>query len=265
MLSNEQYQHFQTFGFILLRQFFSSDEVKTLREEFEKGLNLVYKDRPFDGSEPHWASQLGPDTPFYASLPEDERFWSITAQLYGEDAFVVNTDANRYIGDTPWHFDHFIDPAEDCYGVKFVFYLDPVGPDSGALRLVPGSHKLPLHDDLRENMPLMGLSVEDVPSYASTCEPGDVLAFDMRCWHASSGGAEGRRMSTCCYYKNPETPEEEQGARKRVALNRRTTDQYDHSDTPTFHPHWVANPQGSSLRQGWIQRLEELGFLQPTD
>ncbi|MDP7743410.1 MAG: phytanoyl-CoA dioxygenase family protein, partial [Lentisphaeria bacterium] len=186
MLSNEQYQHFQTFGFIILRQFFTSDEVKNLHEEFEKGLNLAYKDRPFDGSERHWASQLGPDTPFYASLPEDERFWSIAAQLYGEDAFIANTDANRYIGDTPWHFDHFIDPAEDCYGVKFAFYLDPVGPDSGSLRLVPGSHKLPLHDDLRENMPLMGLSVEDVPSYISTCEPGDVLAFDMRCWHASS-------------------------------------------------------------------------------
>ena len=31
MLGNEQYQHFQTFGFIVLRQFFTADEVATLR------------------------------------------------------------------------------------------------------------------------------------------------------------------------------------------------------------------------------------------
>ena len=45
MLSNQQYQHFQTFGFIVLRQFFTPDEVTTLREEFEKGLDLAYQHR----------------------------------------------------------------------------------------------------------------------------------------------------------------------------------------------------------------------------
>ena len=46
--------------------------------------------------------------------------------------------------------DHNADPTQDCYGVKFAYYLEPVDAESGALRLIPGSHKNPLHEDLRE-------------------------------------------------------------------------------------------------------------------
>lgn len=261
MLTDEQYQHFQTFGFIVLRQFFTPDEITTLSEEFETGLDRAYQHRPFDGSERHWVSQMGPDTPCYSNLLEDQRFWSITEQLYGADAFAVGTDANRYVGDSRWHPDHHADPKEDCYGVKFAFYLDPVDADTGALRLMPGSHKRPLHDDLRAF--LQGRELTQIPSHICASEPVDVIAFDMRCWHASFGGSAGRRMSTCCYYKNPDTPEEEQAARKRAAGSRKAPAQYHRPNDPLFHPHWLANSQGSTLRQGWIDRLDELGFLEP--
>ncbi len=80
----------------------------------------------------------------------------------------MGVDANRYIGDTRWHPDHRVDPTEDCYGIKFAFYLDAVGPDTGALRLVPGSHKNPLHDDLRAYIQGQGLELADIPSCAPT-------------------------------------------------------------------------------------------------
>ena len=264
MLTNEQYLHFLTFGFIILRRFFTPDEMTTISEEFEKGLDLAYAHHPFDGSERHWVPQMGPDTPFYANLLEDERFWSVAAQLYGEDTFAVGNDANRYVGDSNWHPDHNVDPKEDCYGVKFAFYLDPVGADSGALRLMPGSHKNPMHSELRKNMEAMDLAPRDLPAYVCTSEPGDVVAFDMRCWHASFGGSEGRRMSTCVYYKNPETPEEEQATRKRAAGNHKTPAHFKRPGDPLIHPHWVANHQGNALRQRWIERLDDLGFLYPT-
>lgn len=259
MLDALQFQHFQTFGFITLRQFFTPDEVETLRTEFETGIDLAYAHRPFDGSERHWTPQMGPNTPFYAGLLEDERFWSIAAQLYGDDALGVGTDANRYIGDTRWHPDHGIDPNEDCYGVKFAFYLDPVDADSGALRLVPGSHKRPLHDDIRAY--ICGRESERIPAHICVSEPGDVVAFDMRCWHASFGGGQGRRMSTCVYYNNPATPAEEAAARKRAASSQTAPAQYNRPDDPLFHPHWVSNPHSHPLRQRWIARLSELGFL----
>lgn len=263
MLDDRQYQHFRTFGYIVLPRFFTPAEVDTLSAEFEKGLDLAYAHRPFDGTERHWVGQMGPDTPFYAGLLEDERLWSITAQLYGEDAFAVGTDANRYIGDTRWHPDHRVDPEEDCYGIKFAFYLDPVGPTSGALRLVPGSHRNPLHDDLRSYIETMSPPLEGIPAQVCTSSPGDVVAFDMRCWHASIGGDTGRRMSTCCYYKNPATPAEEQAARQRAAGSRKAPAQYNRPDDPLFHPDWVANRPNSPLRRRWIDRLGQLGFLDP--
>ena len=259
MLENVQYQYFQTFGLITLRQFFTPDEVSTLRAEFKKGLDLAYEHHPFDGSERHWTPQMGPDTPFYANLLEDQRFWSITAQLYGEEAFAVGTDANRYVGDTRWHPDHRADPNEDCYGIKFAFYLDPVDAETGALRVVPGSHKQPLHDEIRAY--ITGRELEKIPAHVCTSEPGDVVAFDLRCWHASFGGTEGRRMSTCVYYKNPETPVEEEAARKRAEGSRKAPAQYKRPGDSLFHPHWVSNPQQHPLRQRWIRRLEELGFV----
>ncbi len=241
MLSNEQYQHFQTFGFIILRQFFTAAEVATLSAEFEKGLDLAYAHRPFDGSERHWVPQMGPSTPLYASLLEEEHFWSITAQLYGEDA-------NRYVGDTRWHPDHRVDSTEDCYGIKFAFYLDSVRPDTG----VPGSHKNPLHDDLRAYIEDQGMELADIPSCACSSEPGDG-------WHSSFGGRQGRRMSTCVYYKNPETPAQERAARQRT---QKATKHPPNTTAPTTRS---STPIGSAspLRQRWIERLDALGFLHP--
>ena len=259
MLDDRQYRQFQSFGFVALRQFFTPGEVEILSKEFEKGLDMASAHMPFDGSDRHWTPQMGPDTPFYANLLEDQRFWSITAQLYGDDAFAVGTDANRYVGDTRWHPDHRIDPQEDCYGVKFAFYLDPVDAATGALRLVPGSHKRPLHDDVRAVVE--GRELEQIPDYVCVSEPGDVFAFDMRCWHASFGGAEGRRMSTCVYYNNPQGPEEEAAARKRAEGSRSASAHYRRAGDPLIHPHWSSNTNQHPLRQQWITRLTELGFL----
>ena len=46
---------------------------------------------------------LGPQTPFFAHLPEDPRFYQVAEQLYGDDVFGMAADANRYVGDTRWH------------------------------------------------------------------------------------------------------------------------------------------------------------------
>ena len=140
MLTDKQFRHYRTFGFVVLRDFFTPQEVETLRAEYEAELDRVYAHAPFTGEKRYWTTMLHPRTPLYSSLLEDERFCSVAEQLYGDDVIGIGTDANRYVGDTRWHPDHHADPDEDCYGVKFAFYLDPVGADSGALRVIPGSH-----------------------------------------------------------------------------------------------------------------------------
>jgi len=263
MLTEQQVNHFKTFGFLIFRQAFSPDELKTIHAEFEHALTSAYRHAPFDGTRRHWVRTMGPETPFFASLLEDPRFCEASEQLYGKDVLGVVSDINRFVGDTEWHPDHHVDPTKDCYGVKFGYYLEPVNANSGALRVIPGSHKDPLHTELRQNVSQFGLDVCDVPAYVCESAPGDVIAFDVRCWHASWGGSNNRPMCTLVYYNNPKTPAEEKAMRKR------TTDlarEPDHVGLPasTHHAimsHWVANRGGSSKRQNWIDRMQELGFF----
>ena len=263
MLTEQQVSHFNTFGFLIFRQLFSPDELKTISAEFEHTLTSAYRHDPFDGTRRHWVRTMGAETPFFASLLEDPRFCKPTEQLYGEDALGIVSDANRYVGHTRWHPDHSVDPTEDCYGIKFAYYLEPVGAENGALRLISGSHKNPLHDDLRENLDKFELKICDVPAYVCKSEPGDVVAFDMRCWHASWGGASDRRMCTVVYYKNPESPEEEAATRRRASNSVKEPNNSGlpfsiHRDIMT---HWITNHEGNEKRQRWIDRERELGFL----
>ena len=71
MLTQEQINHFQTFGFLTFRQLFSQDELKTINTEFEAAMTEAFRDDPFDGTRRHWLITMGPDTPFLASLLED--------------------------------------------------------------------------------------------------------------------------------------------------------------------------------------------------
>ena len=261
MLTEQQLSHFQTFGFLVFRQLFSRDELKTIYAEFKHGLESAYHNQPFDGTHRYWVTMMGPETPFFATLLEDPRFCETAEQLYGEDVMGVGTDANRYVGNTHWHPDHDAAPAKDCYGVKFAYYLEPVDADSGALRVIPGSHKNPFHSELRGNMGQLGLEVYDFPGYVCKSEPGDVVAFDMRCWHASWGGSTDRRMCTLVYYNNPKTPEEEAATRVRTVRNAQTPAQFNRLGQPLYHPHWVENRGGSEKRQRWIDRMQGLGFF----
>lgn len=262
MLTDLQLQHFKCFGFVTLPALFTPQEVGTLSEEYEAELNHVYANQPFTGETRYWTMMLHPRTPLFASLLEDERFCGIAEQLYGEDVLGIGTDANRYVGDSNWHPDHGVDPTKDCFGEKFAFYLDPVGRDSGALRVIPGSHTPTFHAQLQASLKSLEMPVTDVPAHVCVSNPGDVVAFDMRCWHASSGGSAGRRMCTCVYYNNPTGDVEEAATRKRAIGSKDTPAQFGRTGQPLYPPEWLANSAGGSRRQRWLQRMAELGYFE---
>jgi hypothetical protein len=258
MLTEAQIIQFRTFGFLIFRQLFNPAEVQTINAEFEHGLGKAYRHLPFDGSLRHWVPMMGPETPFFASLVEDPRFHRAAEQMYGDDVFGTITDANRYVGDSAWHPDT---GSMHQYGVKFAFYLEPVAAESGALRVIPGSHKEPLHSDVTHYLGHAGAEFRDVPAYVCESQPGDVVAFDLRLWHGSCGGAADRRMCTVVFYNNPKTPEEEEATRRQAAANPDFAKIFGRPVEPLYHPHWLSNSEGSPLRQRWIDRLNELGFI----
>ena len=73
-----------------------------------------------------------------------------------------------------------------------------------------------------------------------------MVAFDVRCWHASWGGAVDRRMCVLVYYNNPKTPEEAAVTQKQIIGN-----------GVDYGP-WVTNAAGNPKREQWINRMREL-------
>ena len=209
MIDSQQKAHFDAFGFLVVRRMFSPQE----------------------------------------------RIHSTTERLLGPEYYLLEgNDGNFYVGDTGWHPDLGWSPnipegendperiagrrgqAHYIPSIKVAFYLDPVGKESGSLRVIPGSHRNPFHDRLwslhmdipvnaarfedvspklldmwerdtgsREggeqllsdlNVNHFGLDPSEVPSYPIESESGDAVFFSHQMWHSSFGGKAGRRMFT---------------------------------------------------------------------
>lgn len=265
MLTQEQFDQFHTFGFTVLRNHFNPEEVTRIRGELSGCMETAFQHAPFDGTRRHWLPMMGDCSPFMASLLEDPRFFDAAEQLLGAPALGWLVDANRYVGNTGWHPDASTDPAVgEVPGVKFVFYLDPVGADTGALRVVPGSHRAPLHDQVKEYVSAWG--VEDlsrVPAFPCASEPGDVIAFDFPIWHASIGGSRDRSMCTATYFQAPQAEPQAEWIRNYLDVLQNSVAGHwsDRAGHPFFDPSWLANPGGSKRRDVLIRRLRESGLL----
>ena len=109
------------------------------------------------------------------------------------------------MGNSRWHSDGY---ARSAYrNIKFAFYLDPVGRDSGCLRVIPGSHHR--GDEYAESLQdimssqrtwsmedRVGVTGPEMPAVALETRPGDMLMFNQDLKHASFGGGTRRRMFT---------------------------------------------------------------------
>ena len=263
MLTEEQLQHFKTFGFVILRRVLTRDELKTIQTEFDHRASVVSSYEPFDGTKRHNFNMMGGNTPFFASLMEDPRFVEAAEQMYGE-VLGRGSDGNRYVKNTFWHYDP---GCPEAYGVKFAIYLQRMRAGNGALRLIPGSHRRPWFDHLDERPPLRYAWVrqdyaraeaddviESIPGYACETDPGDVVAFDDRLYHASAGGANDRHQADITFLKYPRTPQE---VAATISLAKDYMAERDNSADP-WNPRraapdeWLANPAGSPMRQRWI-------------
>ncbi len=266
MLTQSQVEFYHTFGFLQIHRFFSDDELAIINAEFETGMAIAETiDKPRDHHELLKWSTLGPETPFHRSLQEDARFLGVAEQIHGEDVVGVFCKSNRFSGSsTEWHPD-----VENVRfkGIKFLFYLQSVDGDSGALRVIPGSHRNPLHDALLNiklrgpHSPYLeasGLNINDIPAHVCKSEPGDVIAFDFRMWHAAWGGSKDRRMCALNYYKNPKTQEEIVAAKELAVISNKNESRF---KEPHFDPYWLENAEGNVRRQRWIDWLHHYNYL----
>lgn len=193
-ISKEQIDFFETFGFLKFPQIFA-DRIDWIIEQF----TLTFPDHNTE----HDGSKRTCIFPFIdqrmCTLLDDPRIETIASALLGEDFNYTGSDGNYYTGETKWHRDGF--HAKYKY-IKMAFYLDPLDGNSGALRVIPGSHHLDdrfgkdLDAKMRNCDTIWGINGEQVPAYVLDVTPGDLLVFNHNIYHSSWNGSTERRMFT---------------------------------------------------------------------
>ena len=270
-LTEQQVEHFQVFGFLIRRKLFSPDEMQQIQDEFDRRLDAIRCDaRPKEVHQfDNWPNR-NPDSPYLAGLLEDPRIYVPSEQLLGPGAVPVHSNSNSYFEDTPWHPD-----TTDCHllMIKNVMYLERTTPERGALRVIPGSHQSPLCDELLRigikgtggDKPRFftesGMRAEDIPCHVFSSEPGDLITFNQRTWHAAFGGYADRRTCTFNFYSDPRTVAEKEDLRSQATYYQKSGKLLG-TVGPQYHPWWLSNPDNSARRARWIEWLDEWGFIE---
>jgi hypothetical protein len=123
-----------------------------------------------------------------ASLSLLDRLDAVAAALLGGSVLPTRAKGVRYSGSTPWH----TDSVSPITSVGVLAYLEPLGSDDGALRVLPGSHHPDFRDALR-GLGVDGIPTPVLPAHVVVTEPGDLVLLDEHVFHASFGGGARRQ------------------------------------------------------------------------
>lgn len=237
-----------TFGFVVLRQFF---DPKPLAAEIDRVMADGILRGPLERGEIRfeYVPMMTAETPVSLSLLD--RAETIAVAVFGGPVLPTRAKGIRYQGETPWHTDSDL----PLRSVGFLAYLEPVGADSGALRVIPGSHHQQFGEALRG---IDAKCVRDplLPGHAVATEPGDMILLDERVLHASFGGAI-RRQWRVDYLSAP--GDAEVNLTKSYFASIYTPDWYGGYDVdryPSYGPDWRQSGRMA------VARLEALGVYQ---
>ncbi len=187
MLSQKQKQFFDDFGFLTLPGLMGV-EVPWIIDEFERvfaGAGLQH-----DGTSRTSLATFIERSDRLCSLLDIPKVNGLLGDLLGEDYNYLGSGGELYVGDGLWHPDCHVAPVLQ---VKWAMYLDPLTPETGALRLVPRSHLQGWEGNL-DTQALWGIEMEEVPCAVMDNQPGDVIVFNLKTLHNALGGGNRRRM-----------------------------------------------------------------------
>ena len=218
-LTEQQKQFFDTFGYLIFPGLLK-DQIETITSEFR----AVFDDKGIA----HDATKRTCMVPFVdqreklCALLDHPGILGIAKGLLGEDFNYIGSDGNYYTGETSWHSDGYHTVGKY---MKIALYLDPVTRETGALRVIPGSHKLE-HRGWQalkaiNAQELWGVEQSEVPSVALESNPGDVVAFNHNLMHSAFGGSSQRRMFTMNLSARAQTPDEIADLRGFIESNAR--------------------------------------------
>ena len=212
-LSSAQIDYFETFGFLVLRRAFPIKEMVHILTEVDDLWSEKLAREPAKAAHSGFVEQR----PLLFSLVTDDRIFQPMVQLLGRD-FIWNGSEGIF-EDNPtvtahhWHSDR-PGPVGSAYRrIKIMLYLEPKTKGEGALRVIPGSHRDPLHTELLPfhaahagpDPRFFDLPGHEIPGYPLETAPGDVALFSQSLYHSVYGKREKRRYIALKFAARPTT------------------------------------------------------------
>ena len=240
MITPEQKAFFDTFGFIHLRQQFSAEEMEAVTREADKLWEEQRGGGPPSGQSQN-IQEMVEKGPVMTQMLVDDRIFGTVEELLGPGFIWNGSEGNlSFSTEHHWHTDRPNDPHATTY--SFHLYLDKVRADTGSIRVIPGSHRPPLYDDLLPlneqaadtTMKVYGIGPTDMPGVAVESDPGDIVFFTQKLYHGVYSKQPGRRYLKLRFVVWPETDEQivslmQYGNRGRIY---RPDDAFVNSDHP---------------------------------
>jgi hypothetical protein len=258
VLTNQQLDHYRTFGFVVLPDLLGPERSAALRTEVDTAIRDAYAgtydERVIDGISGHYLTMTSGLTPLSASLVCDNPVLIDAAELLlGGPALPAPPEGILYFAEAGWHNDDGI----GVNGVKFATYFDELDASNGALRFVPCSHYGQARPDLYA---YQRAGYSEVPGVAAASRPGDVIAFDVHTFHASFGGRD--RLAWAIEYIAMPSDEESRGRALHWMADSFEQEPrgFDRQRYPVWRD-WLTNPGGQPRRTAVIARLREVGVL----
>lgn len=206
-LSDQQVCFFHTFGYLHLPGWFR-DDMARITQAFDQAFAEHAEQSATWVNSAHYNKKrfvlpnLPDRDPYLGSFLGDSRMVNIASRLCGGNYNYIPSEGNIFSGDTVWHSDAYNPilqfPAGHLY-FKIALYLDAMPRDNGAFRVIPGTHKggklTPLLEaHLAESSHDLGLTADEIPCQILESQPGDVIIFNHRLWHATCHARQARRM-----------------------------------------------------------------------
>ena len=213
MLTEQQHRFFDAFGFLHFKQVFSADEIVGITEEADRIWTEHAARHP---KETH--QSIGgfiEESPLLFQLATDDRIYGVVASLLKPDFVWGNSEGNKASfseeNDHNWHCDRVGEYDLNYMRIKVMIYLTPTTKDEGALRVLPGSHRMSLHQAMvpvnaqknHSSEPVFGVPGWELPGYALESRPGDAVFFNHYLFHGVYGKYTTRRYIALKFADKP--------------------------------------------------------------
>lgn len=218
-LSQQQLNTFHLFGYLKIPKLLAGD-IEQIATAFDRtfqehAAELVAWDHVVHANKPRTIlPQIADKCPEIRALLKQEKLVNIVTDILGEGYQLIGSDANIYDCGTRWHTD-IIGLPYNCKNVKLIFYLDSSRLNEDCFRVIPGSHfhtdkfAKQLKQQIRDAKMNLGLEIKDIPCQQIATEPGDLVLFDARVWHAVDYAGNLRRAFSFLFGdKNYQPPAE---------------------------------------------------------